>query len=77
MVGETLLVAMIAAGVVIIVQGLLTLLGRRRARVTLLERPLFEVLSPKDDDQTMRTLGQLRLVYGFFLVAVGIWGLVS
>lgn len=72
---EVILVAFISAGIVTAIQGILVLRGRRRAKPLPFERPLLDVLSPKQPDQRLQILGRLRLVYGIFLFVVGIWGL--
>lgn len=70
-----LLAAMIAAGATIAIQGYLIIKGRRAARIAFFERPLVEVLALKDTARVGLILGRLRVVYGFFLVVAGIWGL--
>jgi len=72
---DFLLIALISAGVIVTLQGVLTMRGRRPARVTLLERPLIEALSLREATQVTQVLGRLRLVYGLFLVVIGVWGL--
>lgn len=74
---EVILIALISGGVITTLQGLLTMRGKRRARVTLIERPLIDALALKKESQVVQVLGRLRLVYGLFLVVVGIWGLAS
>ena len=74
---EVLLVALVSAGVVTALQGLLTMRGRRGAHVSFFERPLINALVLKQDTQVVPVLGRLRLVYGLFLTVVGIWGLVT
>ncbi len=74
---EVILIALISGGVITALQGLLTMRGKRRARVTLIERPLIDALALKKESQVVQVLGRLRLVYGLFLVVVGIWGLAS
>lgn len=70
-----LLIAFVSAGVVIALQGWLIIKGRRKARPLLFEKPLVDVLDLKKESDVLRVLGRLRLVYGVFLVVVGIWGL--
>jgi hypothetical protein len=74
---EVILIALISAGVITALQGLLTMRGKRHAHVTLIERPLIDVLALKEETQVVQVLGRLRLVYGLFLIVVGIWGLIS
>ena len=74
---EVILIALISGGVITAVQGLSTMRGKRRARVTLIERPLIDALALKKESQVVQVLGRLRLVYGLVLVGVGIWGLAS
>ena len=74
---EVILIALISGGVITALQGLLTMRGKRRARVTLIERPLIDALALKKESQVVQVLGRLRLVYGLCLVVVGIWGLAS
>ena len=75
MLGTALLFALVSAGIVIALQGFLLIRGRRRARVAFFERPLISALSLKKEAQVTRVLGRLRVVYGLFLVVVGVWGL--
>jgi hypothetical protein len=77
MFGTALLFAMVSAGIVIALQGLLILRGRRRPRAALFERPLLSALSLKEESQVVQVLGRLRIVYGLFLVVTAIWGLAS
>ncbi len=72
-----ILVALISTGVMVVIQGALILKRRREGRVSFFERPLVDALSPKSDVQLNQLLGRLRLVYGFFLVLLGIWALIS
>jgi len=74
---EVILIALISAGVITALQGLLTMRGKRRANVTFIERPLIDALALKKETQVVQVLGRLRLVYGLFLIVVGIWGLIS
>lgn len=74
---EVILIALVSAGVVTALQGVLIMRGKRRAQVTFIERPLIEALSLKKEAQVVQVLGRLRLVYGLFLIVVGIWGLTS
>ena len=74
---EVILIALISAGVITALQGLLTMQGKRRAHVSFIERPLIDALALKKESQVVQVLGRLRLVYGLFLVVVGIWGLAS
>ena len=69
------LVALIAAGVVTAVQGVLFLRGKGNPRPYFYERPLMDVVSPKNKRQAQLALGRVRLIYGIFLVVVGVWGL--
>ncbi|MGC9349399.1 MAG: hypothetical protein ACP5JG_14770 [Anaerolineae bacterium] len=75
MLETAILLALVAAGAMTAFQGLLTVRGRRRAHPNILERPLIEALDLKEPDQINRVLGRLRLVYGLFLIAVGLWGM--
>jgi hypothetical protein len=75
MLDTAILFALIAAGVMTALQGLLILRGRRNAHPNLLERPLIELLDLEDPQSVNRLLGRLRLVYGFFLIIVGLWGM--
>jgi hypothetical protein len=70
-----LLVALVSAGAVIILQGFLIVKGRRRPRMAFFERPLVEAHGSADAARVAIILGRLRMVYGLFLVLVGIWGL--
>ena len=72
---EFILIAFISAGVITAVQGLLVMRGRRKARPLPFEKPFIEVLELKQPADVLRVLGRLRLIYGIFLVVVGIWGL--
>jgi hypothetical protein len=74
---EVVLIALISAGVITALRGLLTMRGKRRANVTFIERPLIDALALKKEAQVVQVLGRLRLVYGLFLTVVGIWGLIS
>jgi len=74
---EVILIALVSAGVITGLQGLLTIRGKRRANVTFIERPLIDALALKEESQVAVVLGRLRMVYGFFLIVVGIWGLSS
>jgi len=74
---EVILIALISAGVITALQGVLTMRGKRRANVTFIERPLIDVLSLKEETHVVQVLGRLRLVYGLFMIVVGIWGLIS
>jgi len=74
---EVILIALVSAGVVTALQGLLMMRGKRRAHVTFIERPLIDALALKKETQVVRVLGRLRLVYGLFLIVVGIWGLIG
>ena len=74
---EVILIALVSAGVITALQGLLTMRGRRRAHVTFIEGPLIDALALKKETQVVQVLGRLRLVYGLFLIVVGIWGLTS
>jgi hypothetical protein len=70
-----LLVALVSAGIVLALQGYLILKGRRKGRAVFFERPLLEALGLKDATRMALVLGRLRMVYGLFLVLVGVWGL--
>ncbi len=72
---EVVLIALVSAGVITALQGLLTMRGKIRANVTFIERPLIDALALKEEAQVVEVLGRLRLVYGLFLTVVGIWGL--
>ena len=74
---EVILIALVSAGVITVLQGLLTMRGKRRAHVTFVERPLIDALALKSETEVEQVLGRLRLVYGLFLTVVGIWGLIS
>ena len=74
---EVILIALVSAGVITALQGLLTMRGKRRAHVTFIERPLIDALALKKETQVVQVLGRLRLVYGLFLIVVDIWGLTS
>ena len=74
---EVILIALVSAGVITALQGVLTMRGKRHANVTFIERPLIDALALKNEAQVVRVLGRLRLVYGLFLIVVGIWGLIS
>ncbi len=69
------MIALVSAGVITALQGVLVLRGRRRAQALPFEKPLLDVLGLKNAAQTLRVLGRLRLIYGIFLVVVGVWGL--
>lgn len=77
MIETAILAAMVAAGVALVVQGYLTIRGRRQAHAFFLERSLLETLALKDPARVNEVLGRLRLVYGFFLLVVGLWGLLN
>jgi hypothetical protein len=70
-----LLVGLVSAGIVLALQGYLILKGRRKGRAVFFERPLLEALALKDATRMALVLGRLRMVYGLFLVLVGVWGL--
>jgi len=74
---EAILIALVSAGVITALQGVLTMRGKRHANVTFIERPLIDALALKKEAQVVRVLGRLRLVYGLFLTVVGVWGLIS
>jgi len=74
---QFLLIALISAGAIVALQGLLTMRGRRPVRVTAIERPLINALALKDATQVAVVLGRLRLVYGLFFVVIGVWGLAT
>jgi hypothetical protein len=74
---EVILIALVSAGVITALQGVLTMRGRRHANVRFIERPLIDALALKKEAQVVQVLGRLRLVYGLFLTVVGIWGLIS
>ncbi|MGC9523182.1 MAG: hypothetical protein ACP5HG_15025 [Anaerolineae bacterium] len=71
-----LLAAMVAAGATLTVRGILALRGRYRPRVSLVERPLIDVIAPKDEALPL-VLGRLRIAFGVFLMVAGIWGLLA
>ena len=71
---QLIFIALISAGAITAIQGFLTLRGKRRAQVTFIERPLIDALAVKEEAQVTQVLGRLRVVYGLFLIAVGIWG---
>ena len=75
MVATAFLVALVSAGAVIALQGYLVTRGKRRPFVTLPERRLLEALPLKAETQKLQALGRLRVVYGIFLIVVGLWGL--
>jgi hypothetical protein len=77
MFGTAILYGLMSAGVVIALQGYLVIRGKRRPRAALFEKMLLEALALKTEAQTARVLGRLRVVYGFFLVAVALWGLMG
>ena len=70
-------VALISAGVVIILQGILVRRRPQRARPIFLERPLFDVLDLDDPTEVAKVLGRLRVVYGIFFILLGLWGLLD
>lgn len=72
---EMILIALISAGGITALQGLLTMRGRRHANVTLIERSPIDALALKGETWVVQVLGRLRLAYGLFLTVVGIWGL--
>ncbi|MGC9467710.1 MAG: hypothetical protein ACP5HS_03900 [Anaerolineae bacterium] len=72
-----LLVALVAVGVALAVHAVLLLRGRGEARPIFLERPMVDVVASGDKAEARRVLGRLRLVYGFFLIAIGLWGLLG
>ena len=72
-----ILLAMVSAGAVIALQGLLVVRGKRRARAAFFERPLLEAVSPRTEARKAQVLGRLRIVYGFFIAAVALWALVG
>ena len=74
---EVILIALVSAGVITALQGVLTMRGKRHANVTFIERPLIDALALNKEAQVVRVLGRLRLVYGLFLTVVGVWGLIS
>ena len=74
MFGTTLLIGIVSAGVIIALQGFLIVRGRRRGQAAFFERPLLDALALKTPRQLSQVLGRLRIVYGLFLVAAGIWG---
>jgi hypothetical protein len=74
---DAIFIALISAGVITGLQGIMTMRGKRNAHVTFIERPLIDALAPKDQSQEMQALGRLRLVYGLFLIVVGVWALVT
>ncbi len=68
---------LVSAGVIIALQGYLIMRGKRQPQVAFFEKTLLEALRPKTKAQRVLILGRLRIVYGFFLVAVALWGLVA
>jgi hypothetical protein len=72
-----LLVALVASGMVIALQGYLIIRGKRQAQAAFFERPLLDVLALKEPARTAQILGRLRMVYGLFLILVGVWGLLG
>jgi len=75
MLATALFVALISAGIIIAIQGILIRRRPQRAHPIFLEAPLFEVLELDDPDEVAKTLGRLRVVYGFFFILLGLWGL--
>lgn len=75
MLTTAILAGLIAAGVMVALQGLLAMRGRRPVQPNIVERPLIEALALKNERQVTVVLGRLRLVYGLFLVVLGVWGL--
>ena len=69
--------ALIGIGVVAALQGVLATRGRRRVHPNFFERPLMDVVEPKDQAEMNRALGYIRLGYGLFLVVVGVWAMVA
>jgi hypothetical protein len=75
MLTTAILAGLIAAGVMVALQGVLAMRGRRPVRPNIVERPLIEALALKNEHQVKVVLGRLRLVYGLFLIVLGVWGL--
>lgn len=74
--GQTyIFVTFIVIGVSIIMYGLRTTQGRTQPKMVFFERPLLTALRIKDPHEMRRVLGRIRVVYGIFLVIIGIWGL--
>jgi hypothetical protein len=69
--------AFIGIGVVIALQGVLATRGRRQIRPNFFERPLMDVVEPKNQAEMNRALGYIRLGYGVFFVVVGVWAMVA
>jgi hypothetical protein len=74
---DIVLGAFIGIGVVVALQGILAIRGKRRVRPNFFERHLLEVVVPKDQAQMSRLLGRIRLAYGFFLIVLGFWAIRS
>jgi len=68
---------LVSAGVILALQGYLIIRGKRQPQVVFFEKALLEALRPKTKALRVRILGRLRVVYGFFLIAVALWGLVA
>ncbi len=72
-----LFAALTAAGIVIVLQGILMRRRPQRAHPTFLERPLFNVLDLEDPEDVAEVLGRLRIIYGLFFILLGVWGLIA
>jgi hypothetical protein len=67
----------IGMGAVAAVQGVMAIKGRRRIRPNVFERPLMDVVDPKNEDEMSRLLGRIRLAYGFFFIVLGLWAMTA
>jgi hypothetical protein len=72
---DAVLVALISAGVVMVVQGWLAIRGKRQVRPWFFEKPLLDVIAPRSATELLMVVGRLRLAYGIFLILIGVWGL--
>ncbi|MCP4418698.1 MAG: hypothetical protein GY805_18930 [Chloroflexi bacterium] len=68
---------MIVAGLIIAWQGIQAMQGKRNVKMKSFERAILQVLSPKEQSQTMKTLGVIRFIYGLVFLGMGIYFLVS
>ncbi len=68
-------VALISFGVVVIVQGVQALRGRHQPRGNIFERPFVSLMEPETQEELVRILGRLRVIYGLFFVVIGLWAL--
>lgn len=64
---------LILAGIIIAWQGLQTVQNKRRVKMKLFEKMLFQKASAEGQEKLNKILGTMRFVYGLFFVGLGIY----